>query len=212
MSSASARDGLQFLWRELEFGGELKRSWKRLVIRWIFSKGNCLIISLTTASSGPLTLLSLVLVLACSTRSTVISALRPSTVNCWSFFFSKCLNSVFLNFFRFLLIRVHFSTVPLQFLLPWFSVLCEIPFRIKFSQRFSFCLLLLPWFHAAFHQVISPCFPRLALEHSSLNFFRASCSSISWSHSAPMRFRPGLQSRFNSSHGIIRREVCVLSS
>ena len=48
----------------------------------IVSRGNCMIISLTIASSGPLTLLSLSLALAGNTTSTVISALRPSTVNC----------------------------------------------------------------------------------------------------------------------------------
>ena len=45
--------------------------------------GNLLIISLTIASSGPFTFLSLSLALACNTKSILISVLRPSSVNRW---------------------------------------------------------------------------------------------------------------------------------
>ena len=49
-------------------------------------------------SSGPLTLLSLILALACSTKSPVISALRPSTVNCWSPIFTCSSKDQLLSF------------------------------------------------------------------------------------------------------------------
>ena len=74
---------------------EHPRSWKHLAIVWIFSKGKILIISLTIASSAPFTLLSLSLALACSTKSTVISALRPSSVT------AGLLSSFYIRFFFF---------------------------------------------------------------------------------------------------------------
>ena len=51
--------------------------------------GKFLFISLKMASSGPLTLFSLSLALACKTRSTLISSLHPSSVNCCFFFVKK---------------------------------------------------------------------------------------------------------------------------
>ena len=107
-------------------------------------KGNLLTISLTISSSGPVTLLSS-LALACNTKSTVIAALRPSSVHCRSpTFLCEVFNSVFLHFSRPLLISVHFSTLPLQFLLQFFPVLCAIAFHIQ--------LTLLPLCSSTLHQ------------------------------------------------------------
>ena len=78
-------------------------------------------------------------------KSTVIAALRPSSVNCRSpTFLCEVFNSVFLHFSRPLLISVHFSTLPLQFLLQFFPVLCAIAFHIQ--------LTLLPLCSSTFHQ------------------------------------------------------------
>ena len=56
------------------------------------------------------------------------------------FFFLMKFSILFSCTSRLLLICVHFVTMPLQFFLPFFSVFCEMPFHIQFSQRFSFGL------------------------------------------------------------------------
>ena len=137
----------------------MKRSCKHLVIIWIFSRSSCLIISLTTGQ---------ILALACSTKSTVISALRASVVNCWFPFFLKYSNDVFLYFFRLLLISVHFFTKLLQFLLPFFC-----PHTIQSAVFFVFFTS-----SRAFHEVFGPDFPGQFLQYLPLDLFRATRSSL----------------------------------
>ena len=118
--------------------------------------GNCLIISLTTASFGPLTLFSLSLALACKTKSTVNSAFRPSSVNCWFLFFRQVF-TFFLDFLCFLHVGAHLVTVPLKFV------------HTILSAAFFF-VFFLPWLQAVPHPVFSSGFRGLSPEHSPLDF------------------------------------------
>ena len=116
------------------------------------------------ASSGPLALSSLTLALAWNTRSTVISALRPSSVNCWSPR-KKVFNSCFLDFFCFFHVGVHRFTMPLTFFLPFCSVFDEVPFNAVPFAFFS------PGSkQAASYQVFSCGFLGLSPEYSPLVF------------------------------------------
>ena len=126
---------------------------------------NLSVISLTIASSGPSTLFSLRLALAQKTRSTVISALRPSSVNC-RFPFSWKYSILFLGL---LLLLPHWCTPRHNA----FGVLHAILTHVQFCERLF--RLFLPWLQTAFHQVLSSCLPRLLPEHPPLNFCYTLC-------------------------------------
>ena len=66
------------------------------------------------------------------------------------------------------MISVHFFTMPLQFLLPFFSVFSDMLFHTQFCQRLSFGLFL-PWFQATFHLMLCSGFPGSFLEHPPLD-------------------------------------------
>ena len=89
--------------------------------------GSLLIISLTFASSSPLTLFSL-------------SFFQVNGDLCVASFLSKIFNSFFFDFFCFFHNGVHLFTMPLKFFLPFCSVSGKVPFNVQLCQRLSFCL------------------------------------------------------------------------
>ena len=98
--------------------------------------GNYLIVSLTIASSGPLTLLSLNLAPACNTRSTVISA-ATFLFKLLISFLLETFDSTFLRSFLFPPGQcVHLFAVSLRFSLPFFSVSVKCPFTYSSVSGF----------------------------------------------------------------------------
>ena len=128
---------------------------------------NFLIISLTIASSGPLTLLSLSLALASQHQVYCDFCFASFLCTLLYSFLLEVFNSAFLCF-GFHLISVHLFTMPLEFFLPFFSVFSEMPFHIQFCQRLSFGLLL-SWLQAAFHLMLCSGLSGLFFEYSPLD-------------------------------------------
>ena len=139
-----------------------------------------MIISLTTASSGPLTWFSDIFALACSTKSIVTPGPLQSSVRRGS----PLTFNLLLHFSCFVLISIHFFTVSLQFLLPFFSVFRELSTNTQIRERLAFYFPP-PWHHTAFHQMISSGFPCLFFffEYPSFDHFCASCTRFfTYSH------------------------------
>ena len=120
----------------------------------------CVYITLTTASSSPFTLLSLSVALACNNKSTVISALRSSSVNCWCPNFQKY--SILFSCTSFVSSSsvCTFCTVSPVLLPIFFPVLSGAPFDIQLCKLFTRSFLL-AMYQSTRHQVLRSCYPRL---------------------------------------------------
>ena len=153
---------------------------------------NLLIISLTIGSSGPFTLLSLSLALACSTKSIVISVLRPSSVSCCFPFFLKCSILLSCASVCFLLISVHlllrraFETSSSSHS-SLSSVNCPFTFcqRLSFGLFFTGCqqLALMACFLNIFLRYLLCISPRLPTSSDTLwcaHYVIFSLSAFAW--------------------------------
>ena len=69
----------------------------------------------------------------------------------------EILNSLFLHLLCLFGIHMHFLTMSLKFLIPFFPVFREIAIDMRLRQGFSFHSFLF-WHHAALHEMISPSF------------------------------------------------------
>ena len=144
--------------------------------------GIFLIISLTIASSGPLTLLSLSLALACNT------SLRPSSVNCCFPFFLKysileVFNSFCLFFSCLLLISVHLFTMSLKLFLPSSLSSVKCPFTYSsvsgFLRVFFFLGSKLHFTRCSALALLA-CFLSVLLLIFAVHLAAASSCSLTW--------------------------------
>ena len=139
-----------------------------------FSRGNCLIISLTTLSSSPLTLLSDIKAFAWSSRSTEISATLPCSVKCSTFFFHHAI--LCLCFSIVSSDHIDFSTVSVQFLPPVLPVFRKLTINVQLLQRLSQNSSLAQR-QAAFYQVRCSGFSSLSAEYPPFNIPQTSRDS-----------------------------------
>ena len=121
-----------------ELGASSRTTHRALVISWIFSCGNCSLISLTMASFGAMTLFSDILAFARKTKSMVISAFLICKMSV-----PILLNFEIISFARQSSPRCSRKPYPQwfwKFLSPRTSVCCENAFDIQFCQMalFSF--------------------------------------------------------------------------
>ena len=148
------------------------RCWKHRSISYILSCGSFLITSATMESSVPLSLVSAILALVLSTKSTVIHAIRNSSVNslsssspCASRPSPPCRRTPLRSAFV-----ARLSTMP------------SLQQNCLQLQRSSFCQNL-PWHQAAHDSMSGPGFSRLFSFDLSLNWPGANgCGSFTASH------------------------------